>query len=406
MTAKKKIVLVAYGGGHINMLIPIIKRLQEHPHINLVVLGLTTAGSVLEQQEIPYIGFKDLLNPDDQKAIEWGQKLAGPANANAIVPYEESVAYLGLSYRDLELRYDVEKAADLYRTKGGRQVFYPLSVMERFLGEEQPDLVIATNSPRAERAAITVAGHLGIPVICLVDLFAMQEVQWLGQTGYANKVCVLSDFVKQRLIKAGRNSDEIVVTGNPIFDRLSEYQGKSDYFRKKKDWGKDVKVILWASQPEPEKHPFADKNGNPKLPREIDEKLLDILTRHPDWYLVIRPHPSESLSYKDLPQNTVISQSSESLYELLVAVDVVITMSSTVGLEAVLLEKPLVSLDLSIFTADAPYSKMGIAKGVDNLDRLEETLEAVLAGSWRCSATLPGIGDSTDKVLSVIAEYV
>ena len=61
----KKIVFVTYGGGHVNMLVPVIKELQKQDNLELIVLGLTTAGSVLKNNNIPYIGFKDLLKDND-----------------------------------------------------------------------------------------------------------------------------------------------------------------------------------------------------------------------------------------------------------------------------------------------------------------------------------------------------
>jgi len=138
----------------------------------------------------------------------------------------------------------------------------------------------------------------------------------------------------------------------------------------------------------------------------VDKTLLDILSRHPDWRLVIRPHPSEDLAYTDLPANVELSDRTDPLYEVLSAVDVVITMSSTVGLEAALLGKPLISLDISIFTPDAPYSKMGISKGVNNLVDLEKAIEEVFSEGWQCSTNLADAGCATDRVLSVIHEYV
>jgi len=403
---KKKIVLVTYGGGHVNMIVPIAKRLQKIDHVELVVLGLTTAGKVLELNNIPYIGFKDLLRSTDQKAAMWGKKLVGSPNEVKAVSHEESIAYMGLCYRDLELQHGEDEAARLYRSCGGRQAFFPLLVIEKFLREEKPDLLIATNSPRTERAAISVGCKLKIPTICLVDLFAIQEVQWIGMLGYADKICVLSNFVKQTLMNAGRLSDEIVVTGNPVFDNLATYRSQEDKWRRKKGWGKDKKVILWVSQPEPEQHPFVNRKGNPFLPREIDSALIDIMSKHSDWHLIIRPHPNESIKYDELPYNVELSDSAEPLYELLAAIDIVITMSSTVGLEAALMGKPLVSIDLSVFTDDAPYSKMGIAFGVDKLCMLEEAILTTLKGGWKSAIDLPEIGNATDRILSVVNNYL
>ncbi len=403
---KKKIVFVTYGAGHVNMLVPIIKKLQKKRHLELIVLGLTTAGITLKKNKIPYIGFKDLLEVKDKGAVKWGERLAEPYSSSSLVPYDESVAYMGLSYVELEVRYGVDEASALYQEKG-RQAFFPVSIMERFLSNESPDLVVATNAPRSEQAAITAAGNLGIKSICLVDLFALQEVQWIGQSGYANKVCVLSNVVKQTLIDAGRLSEEIVVTGNPVFDQLLEYKELSSYWRKKKGWIDNLKVILWASQIEPEKHPFTDRQGNPGLPREIELEFINLMTKHPDWYLVIRAHPNEEISYDNLPENIRLSDyTDEDLYGLIASVDLVVTMTSTLGLEAALLGKPLVTIDMSIFTDDAPYSKMGISKGVSSLHKLENTLLSVFSEERLFTECLPEIGDATDKILSVIREYV
>lgn len=403
----KKIVLVAYGGGHVNMLVPVIKKLQENHNLELVVLGLTTAGSVLEKQGIAYLGFKDLLKPSDKKALVWGEKLAAPANLNAVVPYEESVAYMGLSYMDLEFRHGVEKAAHIYQAKGGRQAFYPLSVMERFLREEQPDLVVATNSPRAERAAITAAGELGIPAICLVDLFAIQEVQWIGQPGYANKVCVLSDFVQELMIKAGRSRDEVVVTGNPAFDSMAKAMSSSvrSGYRQKRGWQDDERVVLWASGVEPMTHPFTGRKGDPGLPRKVEAQLCKLATEQDKLRVVFRPHPNDNYVPGNLPVNVEVSSAISELNELLMAVDVVVVLASTVGLQAALMCKPLVNIKLSMFAGDAPYDEMGISIGVDKLGELKPAIMKAL-NEGQAGKGLPETGTATTKFINVIYDLL
>jgi hypothetical protein len=63
--------------------------------------------------------------------------------------------------------------------------------------------------------------QLGIPSICVVDLFAIDEVKWIGAPDYADQVCVLNESVRQFLVAAGRSEDQVVVTGNPGFDALN-----------------------------------------------------------------------------------------------------------------------------------------------------------------------------------------
>jgi len=202
------------------MLVPVIKQCFRNPNISITVLGLTTAAAVLEQQGIPHIGFKDLLLSTEKRALDMGEQLACDL-AVSKCNWDESVAYLGLSYVDLEENHGKEEAERLYQLNQ-RQAFLPLSTLRRLFKQIKPDLVIATNSPRAEQAAILVAGELGVPSLCLVDLLARTEIAWIGQAAYATKLCVLNDYVKDYFIKAGRCDDEIEVTGNPCFDRLAD----------------------------------------------------------------------------------------------------------------------------------------------------------------------------------------
>lgn len=394
-----KILMAAYGGGHINMLLPVIMALESIGH-QVKVLALTTAGGVLKEKGIGYVGFKDLVKISDDPcfALNKGQQLVGYNSANSLVPYDESVAYIGLSYKDLEDCYGVDEAIRLYEEKG-RQAFYPVLLMEKFLKDEKPDLVVATNSPRAEKAIIDAARKTGIPSICIVDLFALQEVQWIGKRGYADKVCVLSEYVKDTLVSAGRTKDEVIVTGNPVFDRLAGLRAEVKMHQRQRA----NPTILWASQPEPEIHPFTDRYGDSELPRKIDASLLKMMEKHPEWSLIIRPHPSEIVDFGVLPRNVRLSPKSEDLYSLLKDIDLVITMTSTVGLEAALLGLPVITIDLSIFTEDAPYSDMGVSVGVTDLIMLEKTVSEVInSGKVSKCSSLPEVGDATDNIMRVV----
>lgn len=394
------VLFVTYGGGHVNMVIPVARSLLEQG-VQVQVLGLTTAGAALERAGIPSLGFRDLVMPGDTAALARGERLAAGLPPGS-VPYEETVAYLGLSYADLEARLGAEEAERRYASEG-RRCFLPLTVMARALDLLQPDLVVATNSPRAERAAIMAASAKGIPALCLVDLFATQEIAWIGEPGYADRVCVLTESVRRRVIERGRRPGEVVVTGNPAFDRLAMpgVVKRARAFRAERAWGQR-RVVLWASQPEPERHPFTGATGDPSLPRRIEQTLMAMLRAHPDWQLVIRPHPSENLQFPELLPRVAISTQDDDLAVLLQAVDVVVTMTSTVGLEAALLGKPVVAVGLSVSRDDAPYASLGLARGVEQLDELEAALIETLDGRWQPAAGLPLVGQATANVVREI----
>jgi len=399
----KKILFVSYGGGHVNLLLPVFYQLDKEKSYNCEYLALTTAGNVLEKSGIPHLGFKDLLEEGDEPALAYGRELVGEEHDSMVVPYDESVAYMGLSFWDLVQCHGENEAFRIYNEEGGRQAFNPITPLRRYLEKSRPDLVVTTNSPRAERAVIEAATQLGIPSVCVVDLFAFQEVRWIGQPGFAKKVCVLSDFVRDLMINAGRRLDEVIVTGNPAFDNMAKIR-KSDVrknFREKKGWSDTELVVLWASNVEPKVHPFSCAEGDPELPRKVEVQLCELVHQNANIRVVFRPHPNDPHVPENLPGNVEISTSQDNLDELLMAVDCVVVLSSTVGLQAALMGKPLVNIKLSIFSRDAPYDEMGISIGVDDLHQLNPAIRQALV-EGQPGTGLPEIGTATDKVVNVI----
>jgi hypothetical protein len=394
------VLFVTYGGGHVNALLPVIRRFQERS-VAVRVLGLTTARPVLEAQGIECLGFRNFVRSGDAGALAHGERLH-EANQGGLVPEDESIAYLGLSYADLEEREGVDGAAALYAERG-RQAFLPLSVLDRVLDEVQPGMVVATNSPRAERAALEAAGARGTCAACVVDLFAVDEVEWIGRPGYADRVCVISERVRRRMLAAGRSPHEVVVTGNPAFDALGapDLAERAAAIRRERGWGDDF-VVLYAAQPEPATHPRADRPGDVELPNRLARALQQIVEAEPGWRLVARPHPSQDTLGIEAGAVTEISGRDDELAPLLQAVDVVVTMTSTVGLEAAIVGTPVVSPQLSILSWSAPYVEQGIALGADTLEGIGPALRAVRAGEWQPSAELAAVGRATDNVVDVI----
>lgn len=403
----KKILFVSYGGGHVNLLLPVFIKCKQNADYRCEYLALTTAGNELRAHDLPCLGFRDLIGDCNVEALAYGRELVGNKHEAMTVPYEESVAYMGLSFWDLVHQHGEEEAYRIYREQGGRQAFYPVASLRRYLEESRPDLVVATNSPRSERAAIDAAAQLGIPSICVVDLFAFQEIKWIGRPGFADKVCVLSEFVRNAMITAGRSSEEVVVTGNPAFDSLSVLKNSNarSEFRLRKGWKDDETVVLWASNVEPAVHPFSTQTGDPQLPCKVEQQLESLVHSHSSIRVVIRPHPNDERNPKTIPGRIDISTAKDDIGELLMAVDCVIVLSSTVGLQAALMDKPLVNINLSIFSKDAPYDDMGISVGVSDLENLNSAILQALS-EGQSGRGLPDIGSATDNVVNVIEDLL
>ncbi|NER58842.1 UDP-glycosyltransferase [Pseudomonas sp. MAFF212428] len=371
------VVLVAYGGGHVAMLAPVARSLLQRGHA-VVFLALTTAGAYLERVGIPCIGYRHLPEAGRTEVAEWGRQLTRELAPGGAVPLEESIAYMGLNYRELVEEHGPEDAARLFAEKG-RQAFCPVAMFKRWFAELRPSLVMATNSPRSEQAALQAAGELGIASICAVDLFAMQEIQWIRTPGYASRICVLNEQVRDMFVAQGCRADSVVVTGNPAFERLQqpEVREAGRALRAAKGWGTAETVVLWASQVEPERHPFTALAGDPTFPRRIEASLREFVSAHEQYRLVVRYHPSERVEFQAGQGRVELSPSSEDLATLLHAVDVVVVATSTVGLEACLAGRAVLSVKGSMFTPDAPYGQMGIATEVASAELLGQALSSI-----------------------------
>jgi len=390
---------VAYGGGHVKALLPVALQAQAQGLARVVFLALTTAAAQVREAGLHTVGFADLLEPSDTQALAHGQRLIQTLEVQA-AQREESIAYLGLSYAELEADVGAQEAAARY-AQYGRQAFLPVRVLERAIRRWQPACVLATNSPRAERAALLAARRQGVPSLCLLDLFGLWERDWLVRPDYADALCVLNPQVAQSLVAAGRPAQHLHVTGNPAFDSLHDpaviAQGRA--MRQDTGWSAQ-RVLFYASSPEPEQVTGITGRGDPAWPRRIEAKLIEAVQADPALALWVRRHPSEA------PADEVralahprIRVSEGALHPYLHACDEVVVTVSTVGVEANLAGREVTQVRGSILDSLSPYLAMGIAQRELQLDQIAAGLSQPVRVADRLAGPAPA--QATARVLAV-----
>ena len=368
-----RILAVSYGGGHAAAIAPVVKELISKGH-DVTTIALTTAAQYFRSQQIKSIGFRDLVEDHDSVALVFGRELLARITQSPAVNIDETVAYLGLSYQDMVYEYGESAARERY-SRLGRGGFLPVKFFNRVIKKFRSELVLATSAPRSERAAIIAAGCAGLPSVCIVDLFCVREIEWVGSTGFSSKVCVLNQGVKNFLVAYGRSQEEVIVTGNPAFDSLNSESARRRglEIRHERGWNDSNVTILYASQVEPYSVPGTDGTGNPNLPVEIESELRRLVKIVPGFRLVVRHHPSEMRPFE--PQENVwFSPTTENLDSVLHAVDIVVVTTSTVGLQAHVIGKPVVCVKLSIMDGETMYWKMGVAEGVDSISEVRDLI--------------------------------
>ena len=387
--SEKTVLFVTYGGGHAAMVIPVLRALAEYPHIRCETLALTSGGVAFSRQGIPYKGFKDFITEDDAQALIYGTKLAAFTHEpSSGITQDEAVAYLGLSFMDLVQHHGEDEALKLWE-QNQRGAFLPVSVLERIIKQVAPDMVVTTNSPRSERASVLAANALGIPTLSMVDLFALHQPFKLEAT----YLTVLSPRVIENLNPDAHQ--ECFVTGNPAFDPAFDYRGPVDTAWRKTHFPTlpdNAKALLWIDD-----NGYLHANGNTHYRTEAeivaDLDLMAQATAQTQAFLLIRPHPSQDRAVferwmRTAPPHALLA-ADVPLYPLLNACDAVAMYQSTVGLEALMVGRPVLQLTCYPAAQAVPLARWGLAREVAKRAELAATLRQAFAQEEKKNLVMP-----------------
>ncbi|WP_265285350.1 UDP-glycosyltransferase [Verminephrobacter aporrectodeae] len=394
-------------------MLPVLRALRAQvPDVEVTLMALTTAhAAAVAAGETPS-GFADFVQlADPAFAAHWGARLA-KGNNNPAVGSVETAAYLGVNFWDLVQQLGMEPAQARYAQKG-RRGFYPVHFFRRLIEHLGPDVVLATNSPRSEQAAIDAAVGLGVPTLSMLDLFALHSDSYLKRKIYADRMTVLSQITCANLVAAGVPADRIVITGNPAFDecmgRTAEAAGRQ--WRATHGWD-DLRVVLWAGQREPDGAPAPWAGEG--LGDMVQEQLLRWIDEHPGAGLVVRYHPNDWHRFtppRPHPRVHWSRPDREALLPVLAAANDVLVQTSTVGLQAAIAGKRVVCLRFSPnvqASTGMDLSRLGLGVGVDRLQDLPTLLATPPAstGTRSGQAVLEATGGAAQRVVEVVLDLV
>jgi len=366
---KKKIFVVTYGGGHVNIMIPIIKELQKRDDITLSILGLSIASEALRNAGINHhtlLDYRDIIM--DDKAWVLGKRLAEKNHVEGKgIKYEETVVYFGSSMRDLAQSEGEERALRLLEIEG-KNCFIPSFTMGRILDYEKPDLLVTGNCPRMERAAMTVARKDGIKVLSLNDLLGFDKKYIFP----ADKIAVISEITRENLINQGNPPDNIVVTGSPVFDLITNEMKEFDRgtILRELSLPANAKVFLLATQPQKD------------CTWAMIDMMIALLERYPEHYLVVKNHPGDDdrpyIDFLRKRNHPRVVLSNIPVRKIIFVSDIAITIYSTVGLESILMGTPLIQLNLMGIANPIPLYRFNVCLEATSYNDLEKCVKSML----------------------------
>lgn len=389
---KKRILLACYGGGHVQSLIPVVKKLIGRGDLELIIIGFTTARAAFERAGIKAHGYDYLLDPSDEEWLNFAKGYL-PKNSHPDVSKAETLAYYAIGLRDLALRSSKEDALQKFKDLD-RKAFLPVESCSRFLARNKPDLVITSTSPRSELALQYAATALNIETLAISDLFLQHESSYICKGGYARNISVMAGYVG-RLLKDRGYKGTIYTTGNPAFDSLKAIDPSSRHtIRKELGLTESERLILWVCPSSP-----VSMIGKPFVETSKMLGLLDgLCSRNRGYRYLVRQHPSKPVVEQGLSEHGMLCPGSFSIEDCLSIADLLLLETSTVGLQGALLELPVITIGVENYP---PYAQLGLSTDVSCTAEAEKALLA--AKKPRLDLLdYPFEEDAADQVVKII----
>ncbi len=212
--------------------------------------------------------------------------------------------------------------------------------LERLLTKLEPALVVALSERDVTAlTAFQLARMKGVPSLALESHDMVYGTPLFGRPS-ADRMALGGQASREVYLAHGARPEQLVVTGQPVYDRLVEF-GRRDALPLKRRFTDEKRLAVFFSQPTDVTLPVSLKRRFLEGARELD--ALD------GWRVLIKPHPREEkhslrelLAEEGLQPASVLTEPGVDLYELLAAADLVVTAFSTVGVEALLMGRPVV----------------------------------------------------------------
>ena len=362
----KKILIVTYLERHLKKMLPIIKELERHDDIKLKVM---------------------LLTPDEWKLAE-----------------SEGINYSRFDdYTARRRRTDVDFE-------------WGLEPLINAIEKEKPHLFLAIEVNYILRNAVHHCNGLGIRTLIVqhgtpnkysLHAFAPFEADCFAAWG---------DFTKEFLAENGVEPERIVVTGGPVFDETVSLKPDKGRIYTEIGIGPEIKkTIVFTMQGQ-------GVGFRPSI-EEIESGIIETIkaaSQYQDVLLLFQAHPAQNIEdIQKVAEKADHSSARVIKYhdtESLIAVsDGVITFFSTTAIDALILRKPLLTINLSDDSDFYPFVPMGAAFGaytkeeiIPAFKKLIESPEELKDGREKAIPyfVYKTDGKSLERVLNLIEKFL
>jgi hypothetical protein len=251
----------------------------------------------------------------------------------------------------------------------------------------KPDiLVVFDDASTISRAFCRTFKHHGVPVLVMqhgvLTVKAAALSYFLTMPLEAPRQAVWGNACREEWgSKRGKPAECQVVVGNPKYDFVAEgYRPKKSEICRKLGLDPERGIIVVAT----EYYGSMAAAYTTELEERFIRGTIKALINFPDKQIVIKLHPTFHKKYRQIvsaiaeEENLEVTITSDYLWELLAVSDLVIISESTVGLDAMVLDKPVVVVNLSKCPDGIAYVSKGAARGAYRPEDIAPVVREVL----------------------------
>ncbi len=338
-TQESDTLLILNSVSHVRTIIPVLKKLKSP--IKIIANG-SGAQKALDKENIGYIPFEKYKTKK------------GKIEVNSEHPKYKRIKYITKTWF--------------------KKTIKQIEATENLLNKEKPKKVIVLNENNMfGRTFVRVANLNNIETLYIQHGVLATHAY---DKAISNKIAVWGEQVKDFLVERGTDPNKIIITGSPGYDKLFNFKSDKNKIYQELNLDPNKEIVLYTSQP------FGfeiSKENN----LEIMTAFIKAVKNIPNKHAVIKLHPAEhETSYKSLLKTfkkedyTMCKETN--IYELIDAAEILITQISTTALEAMILNKNIITVTTFLSSAISPYGKSKAALEVSNLDELQSTLKKIL----------------------------
>ena len=318
-----------------------------------------------------------------------------PGGTNCVIPVYQGLRELkGVESLLWGKDYAIQKYQEeglMYRDVGDLKP----EEIHGLLRQYNPKVLITGTSygDRTEQRLWKWAKELGTYSMAILDQWLSYRVRFSDRSGrltLPDKILVMDEFAKQEMVVEGFDQRRILVTGQPHFEALQEKAKKITTLDKKKI-KKDLNlqngiIVLFVSEPLSNALHVDIGFTEHTILRELISTVQQIKPSV-TVNVLVKLHPKEDVSlmkktigsFPVVPNIRVSIVSGQPLLPLILITDIVIGMQSTVLIEANLLKKPVMSIQIGRKGPDQfILSKRGIVEAITARDVLKQELRRFL----------------------------